>query len=238
MALPVPRDPRERSEPSHVGRNVILTLAAAAVIGAGTFLLLRKTAGSLPADATAPVVQSPAEAPAAAPPAGGPQETAKVVAPPVREAPAAAPRAPKTPPAPSETAFQLTATPPASTAVFDSDPATQCPTPCTVNLKAGRHTLLVKAAGYRDAQRIFEIPRETGLIVNMEKMVGTLSVTSSPSGLEVLVDGVDQGRKTPASITLAPGTHRVEVVKGAEKQAFNVEIHDGSTLVQNVDWTQ
>ena len=239
MAMPAPRDPRERSEPSHVGRNVILTLAAAAVIGAGTFLLLRKTAGSLPAEATAPAVQSPAEAPASAPPpAGRPQETAKGVAPAVREAPAATPRPPKTPPAPSETAFELTATPPASTAVFDNDAATRCVTPCTVNLMSGRHTLLVKAAGYRDAQRIFEIPREKALIVNMEKMVGTLSVTSSPSGLQVLVDGVDQGRKTPASIMLAPGTHRVEVVKGADKQGFNVEIHDGSTLVQNVDWSQ
>jgi hypothetical protein len=69
-------------------------------------------------------------------------------------------------------------------------------------------------------------------------MSGTLHVNTSPSGLTVLIDGQEQPRKTPATFVLLPGAHRVEVVKGAEKQEFPVEIHDGATITRTVDWAQ
>ncbi len=120
--------------------------------------------------------------------------------------------------------------------MFDNN-AMECTVPCSVMLSAGRHTLLVRSAGYRDASRIIEIPRDPGLIINLERMVGTLSLTTTPTGLTVFIDGQEQARKTPATFTLAPGPHRVEVLKGTERHAIAVEIHDGSTIERSVDWS-
>jgi serine/threonine protein kinase len=140
------------------------------------------------------------------------------------------------PTAPAEGAFQLTATPAGSKVVFDQNSGLSCTAPCNITLPAGRHTFLVTRAGYRDAHRIIEIPRDTGLIVNLEKMVGMLSVSSSPRGLPIFIDGQEQTQKTPATFTLPPGPHHVEVAKGSDKQSFTVDIHDGGTVARNVDW--
>jgi eukaryotic-like serine/threonine-protein kinase len=205
-------------------------VGGAGLIVAITFLAWMVLHGRSPAEIP-PTTAAPTPSIAAAPPPiVAPKEVAKTEARVVKEAPR--------PPAPSETTFQLTTTPPAAGAVFDDDPATQCTTPCATNLRAGRHTFVVKAAGYRDAQRLIEVPHDTALAVTLEKLAGTLSVTSTPPGLAVLIDGQDQGHKTPASIVLPPGTHRVAVVRGAEKQEFNVEVHDGGTVARSVDWSQ
>ena len=114
----------------------------------------------------------------------------------------------------------------------------ECTAPCSVTLPAGRHTLVVRSAGYRDAARIIDIPQDPGLIVNLERMSGTLSLITIPSGLVVSIDGQEQPRKTPATFILPPGPHRVEVVKGAERHPLSIEIHDGSTIERTVDWSQ
>ena len=119
--------------------------------------------------------------------------------------------------------------------MFDTS-GIECTTPCNLTLPAGRHTFLVRNVGYREVQRIFETPRAAGMIVNLERMSGTLHVTSSPPGLAVLIDGQQQASKTPATFVLLPGPHRVEVMKGSEKQEFPVEVRDGSTITRSVDW--
>ena len=50
---------------------------------------------------------------------------------------------------------------------------------------------------------------------------------SNPAGLSISVDGKEQAQKTPASITLPEGQHRVQVTKGSDKQEFTVDIKDG-----------
>lgn len=140
------------------------------------------------------------------------------------------------PTAPAEGVFQLTATPAGSKAIFDHNSELSCTSPCNITLPAGRHTFQVTRAGYRDAQRIIEIPRDTGLIVNLEKMAGMLSVRSTPGGLPVFIDGQEQTQKTPATFTLPPGPHHVDVAKGSDKQSFTVDIHDGGTVTRSVDW--
>ncbi|HLH41449.1 MAG TPA: protein kinase [Bryobacteraceae bacterium] len=264
--LPPPRDPRKRFESTHRVRNGVLTAAAAAVLGAGGFFAFRSLYTPLPheiAKASAPPVaaaQSVAPPPAASTPLPKPampepqaeqksqaQDETKAEPPPAAEpverplASAEARAANRTPAPgeadlPSQGSFHLTTTPEGSVALFDHNSALSCTSPCSITLPAGRHTFVVRRAGYRDAQRIIDIPRDTGLIVNLEKMEGVLSVTSNPPGLPVSIDGQLELRKTPASFALAPGPHRVEVTKGADKQAFVVEIHDGSTVSRAVDW--
>lgn len=142
----------------------------------------------------------------------------------------------KPPALPVESVFELTATPVGATAVFDGDASRKCTTPCNISLPAGRHTFLVRSAGYRDVQRIIDTPHDAGLIVNLERMSGTLHVNSNPPGLAVQIDGQPQPTKTPATFVLLPGAHKVTVVKGTEKQDFSVEIHDGSTISRTIDW--
>jgi serine/threonine-protein kinase len=260
ITLPPPRDPRQRFESNHVLRKMILTGVTVAALALGGFFAFRslytplpreaaKPSPPAPAAATPPATQpTPVPSPAPAQTAPDPKSEAKAepLPPPPAEKPEArldarttdAARTPREPAPPTEGVFQLTATPTGSTAVFDRNPELSCTAPCSITLPAGRHTFSVKSNGYREAQRIIDIPRDTGLIVNLEKTAGMLSVTSNPPGLPVSIDGRQEGQKTPASFTLPPGQHRVEVTKGSDKQAFTVDIHDGGTVTRNVDWGQ
>ena len=247
---PIHFDPRARharAEASHILRNVIFAAAATVLVCLALLVWAGKLGGHHnppPADATTtspvpeatpapdPVPVPPVRPPAPQPVAQQPAPTTPVVDP-AKPQPSA-----KLPAAPAEAAFQLTATPAGATAVFDNDSATQCSAPCSMTLSAGRHTLVVRNAGYRDASRIIEIPRDPGLIVNLERMAGMLSLVTNPTGLAVFIDGQEQTRKTPATFTLAPGPHRVEVVKGTERHPLAVDIHDGSTIERTVDWSQ
>ena len=102
-------------------------------------------------------------------------------------------------------------------------------------LPAGRHTFVVQSAGFRDAYRIIDIPHDTGLIVNLERMSGMLTVSTNPPGLTIVIDGQEQPRKSPATFNLLPGPHSIEIVKGQDRHSLSVEIHDGSTIERNVD---
>jgi len=63
-------------------------------------------------------------------------------------------------------------------------PSSHAPRPVPLTLPAGRHTFVARHSGYRDAQRIIDIPRDTGLIVDLAKMAGMLSVISTPPGAD------------------------------------------------------
>jgi hypothetical protein len=227
-------------------RSILLGLVAGiAVVGAVLFFLRHQEqppaheagtdastqtgppAATDPATTNAPAASStPAVPPAATPDATpGPPASAS------NDAPASAAA-----PASSEATFQLTTTPPGAEAIVDGAPELRCISPCSLSLPLGRHTLVVRHAGYRDVQRVFNLPSDPGLIVYLEPQMGTLSVVSTPAGLTIFVDGQEQTRKTPASLSLSAGTHRVQIVKGSEKQEFVVDVHDGVFTQRNVDW--
>ncbi len=166
-----------------------------------------------------------------------PQETPAPVAA-AKSAKTGPPKASLAPVIPAQGTFQITATPEGAMAIFDHDPSLKCATPCSMTLASGRHTFVVQMAGYRDANRIIDIPRDTGLIVNLEKMSGMLTLITNPPGLTILIDGREQARKSPASFTLAPGPHSIEIVKGSERHAIAVDIHDGTTVERRVDLGQ
>jgi hypothetical protein len=138
----------------------------------------------------------------------------------------------------AEADFQVTTSPAGANVIFDGDPSTRCKSPCKVTLAAGRHTFVVQHAGYREAHRIIEVPRDAGLIVDLAKLMGSLSLITNPPGLTVIVDGNVQAQKTPANLSLAIGTHHVQVMKGAEKQEFTVDIRDGLLSSKFIEWTQ
>ncbi len=107
-----------------------------------------------------------------------------------------------------------------------------------MTLASGRHTLVIRHAGYRDRQKIIEIPQEAGAIVDLEIMSGTLSLLSNPPGLTVMIDGREQAKKTPLTLALPTGAHKVQFLKGSEKQEFTVDVRDGVLVTQTAVWTQ
>ena len=219
------------SAPRNTGRNIIIGVLAAGwvVVAIAIFFLWPKTQ---PAPPTAPLVVDSA---VPATPAQDPAPAQPVVQP----APAAVatkPAPPKTPPGPTEASFELTTTPAGAEATFDGNAELRCTTPCSLNLAMGRHTLLLKSAGYREAQRVFSLPNDPGLIVNLEATAGMLSLVTNPAGLTVIIDGQEQTRKTPANFSLAVGEHRVQVLRGAEKQEFTAQIRDNVVSQKNIDW--
>ena len=214
-------------EPSNTLRNVLLGFAAVAVIAIGGFLAMQKASApaATPAAVTVPVpdpaVPLPQPPPVAAPSDPAPSK-------PVANTPAA-------PAAAKEGSFQLTASPAGATAVFDTS-GIECTTPCNLTLPAGRHSFVLHQTGYRDLQKIINIPNDTGLIVDLVPMTGTLNLLTDPPGLIVMIDGREHPQKTPVNVTLPIGPHRIQVVKGAERQELQVDLSDGQFVSKTISW--
>ena len=233
----VPRDAEPQPAKSKTGRNLAIGVLTAAAIVAAAFFLWTKTQTPVPAQAPAPQVadsaipQTPPSDPTPAPPVAQPTP-----APAAAVVPVAKPAPPKAPPGPTEASFQLTTMPAAADAVFDGNAELHCTTPCTLNLPMGRHTLVVTSKGFREAQRVFNLPSEPGLIVNLDPTMGTLSLVTKPAGLTVIIDGQEQARKTPADFSLPVGDHHVQVLRGTDKQEFTALIRDNVVSQKSIEW--
>jgi serine/threonine protein kinase len=193
-----------------------------------------------PAPADADSAKLPAalpDPPKEAAPQDPPKETAPQEEParttPVKPEPRISPRVPRPAPPTAEVEFRLATSPSGAEAVFDYGP--KCTTPCTMTLTPGRHTFVVHSAGYRDARKIIDIPRETGLIVDLVRATGMLTLASVPAGCAIAVDGQEQAQKTPATLMLAAGTHRIQVRHGDFKQEFTIDVRDGAILTRTVE---
>jgi hypothetical protein len=202
-------------------------------------------ASDKPAAETQPTAapQPPPPAPESPAPAPTPSRSASSESAPSQDQPARAADTPtprrtasQQPPVASTSTFQVTTSPAGADVVFDNNGETKCVSPCTQELATGRHTFVVRRSGYREAQKIIEIPRDTGLIVDLQRMMGTLSVVSNPPGLSITIDGQEQAKKTPNSIVLPVGEHRVQVTKGNDKQEFTVMIGDGQLSSKFIEW--
>jgi serine/threonine protein kinase len=224
-------------ERTHTLRNVLLSIATVAVLALVIFVASQKPGGqpeTAPAAAPAPVSEPvPAEAASTPPPVPQPvepPETAEKVTP--QKVAVSLPPAPS---APKEGAFQLTTSPVGATATFDTS-GIECTTPCNLTLPAGRHAFVLRHAGFRETQKIITIPNDTGLIVDLVPMTGTLHLITDPPGLTVVIDGREHPQKTPVSLTLPVGPHKVEVVRGSERQDLQIDLSDGQFLSKTISW--
>ena len=229
-------------EPSHVGRNVILSALVVAAVCLGAFFFIQRV--TAPKQETV-VIATPTPAPEITPTPIPPPPTPEATPTPVdtpAPTPAPTPDEPPPPPTPrpvqpaADAIFQLTTSPAGAEAIFDGE--RRCITPCTMTLATGRHTFVVRHAGFRDAHRIIELPQDTGLIVDLTRASGTLSLISVPPGLTVIVDGQEQSRKTPVSLTLPVGQHQIRVTDGSRKQDFSVDVRDGALVSRTIELTQ
>jgi serine/threonine protein kinase len=254
VEVPPPFEPRARREAADhsnkVVRNVLLSAAVVALVLIGAFFLIQRysdqpravstvaKATPLPQEAVPPPSDTPVATPTPVAEEPNKQEPTPTPDPVVPRSTVSARRSPAPPKPASESDFQITTSPAGANVTFDGDSSTKCKSPCTVSLSAGRHTFVVQRAGYRDQHRIIEIPRDAGLIVDLAKQMGSLSLITNPPGLTVLIDGKEQAQKTPANLSLSVGAHHVQVMKGTEKQEFTVDIRDGALSSKVIEWTQ
>jgi hypothetical protein len=89
-------------------------------------------------------------------------------------------------------------------------------TPFTLSgINAGQHTVTVSKPGYSTDTRTVEVGSGSKAFVtsHLVQLMATLSVTSTPPGANVYVDGKDTGKLTPAQVPVDKGQHVVLVRK-------------------------
>jgi len=131
---------------------------------------------------------------------------------------------------------QVLTDPPGAQVDVDGSPELSCKAPCMLSLTNGRHTLNAQLAGYRAYPRVFNIPQDSDIFLQLQKAGGTLSVTSSPPGASIEINNEMQPRKTPALFNLAPGTYHVRVARNGASLEFEAEVRDGAFVGKNVSF--
>src|SRR6266850_424445 len=102
-------------------------------------------------------------------------------------------------------------------------------TPLVAALPPGRHQLLLQLEGRRDVNTEFDMPKDRDLWIRLDlpiadRSLSRLTVSSTPSGAALFVDGVEVGL-TPWSGPARPGFHTVAVLtQGFVKDERTVQI--------------
>jgi hypothetical protein len=112
-----------------------------------------------------------------------------------------------------------------------------CTTPCELTLGDGRHVLNFSMAGYRIAPRIIQLPGVTNVTVNLDRMAGTLAISSTPAGATIYLNGERRTERTPAMIRLPVGNYRVRL-ELADRPPYEetVEVGDQRIVTFGVEW--
>jgi hypothetical protein len=107
-------------------------------------------------------------------------------------------------------------TPPGAQVQVDGRTDPSWVTPFTLSaLDPGQHTVTVSKPGYSSDTRTVAVTSGSKVAVtsHLNQLMATLSVTSTPAGANVYVDGKDTGKLTPAQVSVDKGQHLVLVRK-------------------------
>jgi serine/threonine protein kinase len=135
-----------------------------------------------------------------------------------------------------EQSVQFLTEPPGAQVIIDGNSSQGCKTPCQMPLSPGRHALNVELAGYRPYPRVFNVPQDSDIFLQLAKASGALSITSTPPGATIDLDGAQQFNRTPAVFTLAPGAYHFKVSRNGASIDFDVQLRDGEFLTKHVDF--
>ncbi len=130
---------------------------------------------------------------------------------------------------------ELLTDPPGARIAVDGRSDATCHAPCTMTLPAGRHTLTAQLDGYAIAQRIFSVPDTSSLYIQLAQSFGLLILNSTPAGAGIFVDGNDYG-KTPASLRLSAGMHRITLLNGSQRHDETVNVEAETMQSRNIRW--
>lgn len=247
IAQPAPAlrpEPPQKSK-FNVTAIVCVAVAAALVGAAGIALKLnrdRQQSAAVEPPAAIPAASVPTETkqstPAATPPPAPVQPgPSKPNSQPSTQPPGAPPVSPAKPAAGSGMAVAIRTSPEGAQVVIDEGKLPPCTSPCLLELPNGRHTASVMLDTYKTEMRIFYVPNDAAVSINLEKRKGMLEVNSTPPGATITIDGAEQPQKTPAMIPLVVGKHTVVVShpgKPAYTQTF--EMRSEATISLQPNW--
>ncbi|HYL37618.1 MAG TPA: protein kinase [Bryobacteraceae bacterium] len=186
-----------------------------------------------------PARQLPRDPEQTEPPSTAPAQPERVIPPPERPTPRPQRSIPPPVIAPKSdvaASVQFVTDPPHAQLIIDNNASLSCKTPCILSVPPGRHSLNVQLEGYRSYPRVFNVPQEKDIFLQLNKTGGTLSVTSSPPGAAIEINGEAQAKRTPAIFNFAPGNYRVKVSRNGAFLEFDVTLRDGEFVNKRVDF--
>ena len=124
--------------------------------------------------------------------------------------------APTTPAIVEPSEVELVSDPPGARVEVDGRDDLSCLAPCSLALPPGRHTLSAQTSGYGVARKIFNTPVSGSVFVSLSHNIGTMLLTSDPSGAQVWIDGKDYG-PTPVRVRISAGRHHLSVSDGSRQ---------------------
>ena len=136
----------------------------------------------------------------------------------------------------TEQKVQFLTDPPGAQVTIDNNSALACKSPCLLPVPPGRHVLNVQMAGYRAYPRVFNVPQDGDIFLPLNKIAASLSVTSSPPGATIEINGEMQSKRTPALFSFPPGTYHVRVARNGSLLDFDVQLRDGEFVSRNVSF--
>ncbi|MCA1558407.1 MAG: PEGA domain-containing protein, partial [Acidobacteria bacterium] len=98
------------------------------------------------------------------------------------------------------------------------------------NLKPGAYTIVVRKAGYRDAQNTISLSggQASALNFDLTPIPGTLSITTNASGAQIEVQNYGSYTDRISSMELPPGTYQISISKpGYRTLAREVQVKSG-----------
>jgi len=134
-------------------------------------------------------------------------------------------------------AVAIRSAPEGARVVIDEGKLPPCTTPCLLELPKGRHTATLMLDTYKSELRIFYVPQDAAISVNLEKRKGILEVNSTPPGATITIDGAEQPQKTPAIIPLVVGKHSVSIaLPGKPTYTQSFEMRSEATISLHPNW--
>jgi hypothetical protein len=123
----------------------------------------------------------------------------------------------------------IISSPGGATATLDGRGDSACKTPCSLDAAPGKHTVSITMPGYQVERRELDVGREPLEIpaVILRAITGTLMLSSTPVGANILVNGKRIEKLTNAMLQLAPGSYKITVEKDGRQGSDVVDIRNG-----------
>jgi len=135
---------------------------------------------------------------------------------------------------PDEVLVSIDSEPPGASVAIDGTPDV-CITPCSLSLTVGPHEFVFTLTGYESETVNDDISDiNNNVSVTLTEIVETFSVTisSSPMGASVSIDGMPDVCSTPCSEQLTAGSHEFNfTLDGYQPETFNEEISALNTSI-------
>jgi uncharacterized membrane protein len=137
--------------------------------------------------------------------------------------------------------LSVNSVPPGAQISFDG--AALCQTPCTLTgIAPGQHSILATKPGFAQATRAVSLESggNSSVSLQLSQLNAILTVSSSPAGAAIVIDGKDTGKLTPSALVFdQPGKHAITIRRFGYLDATNtVNVEVGQSSSVNLELTK